>query len=394
MALTDNLVSHWKLNEASGTRADSHGSNDLTDFNTVTSETGKLGDASSHNQANNEYLTSTAAGLNLSDRDITVAGWFKIATGASSDGYIFMPGGGTAWAFRYLTGPSIRVYFGGSLRHTVSFSALDTWFFLVGTYNAATDTLKTYINGTEVGSTSSILGTTSSTFGIGGIGGNADSTMAADSVSFWDRVLTTEISDLYNSGDGLDYEGFAGGTTFNESGDLSAIPSLTSSETLTLSESGTLSAIPTLTGDQTVSLSGVGDLSAIPSLTADQTIAVNESGDLYGIPSLTGDVANAFDESATLSGIPSLTGDHTYTLQGGSTLSAVPSLTADQTVTMNLSGELSAIPSLTGVDTGLAGVTAFNGGGRSEFVGPPARSSQFRSGRNNVSEFRTGRWVN
>lgn len=40
MALTDNLISWWSLDEASGTRYDSHGTNHLTDNNTVSSEAG------------------------------------------------------------------------------------------------------------------------------------------------------------------------------------------------------------------------------------------------------------------------------------------------------------------------------------------------------------------
>ncbi len=45
-ALTDNLSAYWKLDEASGTRVDSAGSNDLTSNNSVGQAVGKLGNAS------------------------------------------------------------------------------------------------------------------------------------------------------------------------------------------------------------------------------------------------------------------------------------------------------------------------------------------------------------
>ncbi len=41
MALTDSLVAMWRLEESSGNRSDSQGSNTLTDTNTVGSGTGK-----------------------------------------------------------------------------------------------------------------------------------------------------------------------------------------------------------------------------------------------------------------------------------------------------------------------------------------------------------------
>ena len=42
MALTDNLVSYWKLDESSGNAADSVGSNTLTNTGTATYAAGKI----------------------------------------------------------------------------------------------------------------------------------------------------------------------------------------------------------------------------------------------------------------------------------------------------------------------------------------------------------------
>lgn len=76
MALTDSLVSYWKLDETSGTRADSHGAYHLADKNTVGYTTGKVGNAASHVAANTEYLYNTSF-ADLSGLDWTLAFWVK-----------------------------------------------------------------------------------------------------------------------------------------------------------------------------------------------------------------------------------------------------------------------------------------------------------------------------
>lgn len=52
------IVSYWKLDETSGTRADSIGANSLTDNNTVLSGTGKVSNAADFEASNSEYLSA------------------------------------------------------------------------------------------------------------------------------------------------------------------------------------------------------------------------------------------------------------------------------------------------------------------------------------------------
>ncbi len=59
-------VAHWPLDETSGTRADSVGSNDLTDNNTVLSATGMFGNAADFEATSNEWLSHW----------VTRTGWF------------------------------------------------------------------------------------------------------------------------------------------------------------------------------------------------------------------------------------------------------------------------------------------------------------------------------
>src|SRR5881394_1372626 len=70
------LVAHWKLDQTSGLRADSHGGNDLADFNTVTFAAGKIGNAASFLGVNEESLgAADNAALSMGDIDFSIALW-------------------------------------------------------------------------------------------------------------------------------------------------------------------------------------------------------------------------------------------------------------------------------------------------------------------------------
>lgn len=88
MALADavsSAVAHWNLNESSGTRVDSVGSNDLTDNNTVGVDTGKFGNAAYFDILNSEYLSiNDNAALSMGDVDFMLRAWIKLESTASS----------------------------------------------------------------------------------------------------------------------------------------------------------------------------------------------------------------------------------------------------------------------------------------------------------------------
>lgn len=74
------IVSYWKLDEQSGNRADSIGSNTLTDNNTVLYDTGKVGNAADFEATNSEYLSITDAsqsGLNFTGTEVFLSAWIK-----------------------------------------------------------------------------------------------------------------------------------------------------------------------------------------------------------------------------------------------------------------------------------------------------------------------------
>src|SRR5262245_2022186 len=76
--LLNALMAHWRLEEASGTRVDAHGGNNLGDINTVGQAAGKLGNAASFLAASEESLTiGDNAALRMGDINFTIAGWVR-----------------------------------------------------------------------------------------------------------------------------------------------------------------------------------------------------------------------------------------------------------------------------------------------------------------------------
>lgn len=83
MAVIDNLVSAWELDEASGNRSDSHGSNTLTDTNTVGSTTGIISNAANFVGASSEYLTRASTDLGQTG-DFAVEIWLNTTHDAAA----------------------------------------------------------------------------------------------------------------------------------------------------------------------------------------------------------------------------------------------------------------------------------------------------------------------
>lgn len=76
------LVSWWELNEESGERADSHGSNNLEDINTVLYTTGKVGNCADFELSNSENLRDAnrwdTAGYPVGHNALSIGVWVRI----------------------------------------------------------------------------------------------------------------------------------------------------------------------------------------------------------------------------------------------------------------------------------------------------------------------------
>jgi hypothetical protein len=231
MALIDGLISYWKLNEVSGSRADSHGTNALTDNNTVASAAGKIGNCAVFNAASNESL-SVADNASFNVNAFTFAGWFQLVnweagfeailskwTNDSNAEFGLFPDG---------TGLAFWVWQTQTVIREVSLAATlanNTWFFVVVWYDPATTSINIQLNnGTPATATTSGFTTryqaSTATFMLGDVAGSdlANLNGRLDEWGFWNRVLTsTERTELYNGGAGVTYEDLAGGGSESKS---------------------------------------------------------------------------------------------------------------------------------------------------------------------------------
>lgn len=210
---TASLASWWKLDEETGVRVDAHGSNDLSETNTVGFAAGKQGNAADFELDNNEYVSGAFPSA-------THAGDFAFGVWVLPES---LTGNRNLWrlASRQVEvitlGAKVRFQVqngGGSV--TLALAA-GSWSFLVMMYTASTK--QTFIqrnNGTSATSTAAtgvtasattlFLSSPSGALGLGPYDGLQDE-------AFWfSSVLTAdERTFLWNDGAGVTYEDVAGG---------------------------------------------------------------------------------------------------------------------------------------------------------------------------------------
>ena len=214
MALTDSLISWWSLDETSGTRADSHGSNDLTDTNTVGYATGKQSNGGDFVRTSSEYLSHASnSDLTTGDIDWTIAYWVKFDVVNVYQAVVSKwNGAGEFWIGLSYEGKA-RFYAEKSsgyadLYSTASLSA-DTWYFITAWFDSTNDLIYIQINDATPESTACTdIRTDTKNWLIGaassGSGDQVDGVV--DEVGFWKRLLTSdERNQLYNSGNGVSY---------------------------------------------------------------------------------------------------------------------------------------------------------------------------------------------
>lgn len=212
--LLNGLISHWKLNESSGTRADSHGGLDLGDINTVGQAAGKLGNSASFIAGNEEALSvGDTPDHSMGDIDFTIALWVWFDA-ISSTGLAGKWATDSLEYLAYCDGTNLRFLVSDDGVSTVSVTnsqslSTGTWYFFVAWHDASANTINLSVNnntpasaahstGVYAGNASFYLGRNEE--GLTYLSGRLDS------VSIWKRLLTAaERTQLYNSGAGLDY---------------------------------------------------------------------------------------------------------------------------------------------------------------------------------------------
>jgi len=224
MALTDNIVSYWKLDEASGNAADSVGANTLTNSN-ATYAAGKINNGAVFN-GTTAILSSSAFAVPTTA--LTFSAWINADTLPSSgvlaaviSKYTTAAQTGGVYILLYNDGGTQKIHFTAynsstgldataSKTQTLSTS---TWYYLVGTYTTAGGT-KLYINGTEVATntdTGDLFNPSGRVLTVGCQNYDGSNNVRffdgmIDEVGVWSRALSsTEVTALYNGGAGLQY---------------------------------------------------------------------------------------------------------------------------------------------------------------------------------------------
>jgi len=224
MALIDNLVSYWKLDEASGNAADSVGSNTLTNTGTVAFAAGKINNGVTLVRGNSKSLAiadASQTGLDLLSTDFTLQAWVKPSSAPTGVKYQiinkYQGGVSEAYELSYRDDSGMKVNWqmvnGGTSDYIVWATDLGTGTFkhLVLVFDSANTEVTLYVDGSAVSTQQTNCSTPQNTtvpFAIG-----ADSSISTigfngmiDEVGVWTRKLTsTEVTSLYNSGNGLQY---------------------------------------------------------------------------------------------------------------------------------------------------------------------------------------------
>lgn len=200
--LSAGLVSYWKLDEASGGATDATGANALAEAGTVGSAAGRVGTARVY--AAGDYHEAAGAGVLdfAPGSPFTLAVW-AYPTDLTWFGMLLAKSGrfdlrrfGDSWQFSG----------GGGTAHLSAAAAVNTWHFLVATYDGAGGFSLSVNNGTPATAASDTGNNAAGVFQIGARDGANGFVGRIDEASVWSRVLSpAEVTAVYNGGSGTTY---------------------------------------------------------------------------------------------------------------------------------------------------------------------------------------------
>lgn len=213
--LADDLVSYYSFDVDAD---DDYGSNDgtVTGATLTTSDGGKIDEAYSFDGTDDYVSVSSSLGIDGSS-DVSYSLWIKpdsLATGTYPAFFSRQTAvESVEYRIRYDVDTHLlrfwRIKSGvGNTGYTYSITlSTDTWYYLTLTYDGSN--VRGYVAGSYVGLGASSGNGNSLTEGFfigSGQTGSSEFDGIVDEVGVWERALnSTEISDLYNSGDGLAY---------------------------------------------------------------------------------------------------------------------------------------------------------------------------------------------
>lgn len=225
MALRDNLVAYYKLDESSGSAYSSVGTHTLTNTGTTPYVVGKLWSCIDFWSSNTtKELRLTGDNLWIDGWSISMSAWVNVNTAPASNVYQFFVSQGSAtskagyelwyhnaaWTLKvgFWRDPFWGALTGPEPTYTLT---IGTWFHLVLTYDWTN--VEWFINGVSQGkvanSGNGSYGGSIDAFGIGGyceFALNQTASAKVDEVGVWNRAITqNEILEIYNAGRGFTF---------------------------------------------------------------------------------------------------------------------------------------------------------------------------------------------
>jgi hypothetical protein len=217
MAIKDNLVSYWNLDETgTNTRVDSHGSNDLGQYGTMSSTTdGTMGEVADFSGSSGLLLAyASQTGLTITG-DITINCWFNadVVAGAfvskwhhaSKNQYRLTSSNNVSLEFA--TDDNCGGYTYGIHNQAVSTMSTGTWYMVTAVRTGTTSEI--FRNGVSQG-TATVQTSASCTADLS-LGYEAGRNVLffngrMTRTGIWNSALSgAEVTELYNSGAGLTY---------------------------------------------------------------------------------------------------------------------------------------------------------------------------------------------
>lgn len=255
MALTDNLIAFWELDDLT----DAHGSNDLTNNGSVPFVSGLIGNAADFEEiGGNQYLShADNADLSVGDEDFTLQFWVKAESFVSFNTIAnkgWTSSAPHSWIAFVNTSdsnkPTFRVDGGGGDVNVVAAAGLSTgtWYCVHVWHDSVNNLIGISVDaGTAVTQAHSLgVQDSGNPFQIGAVDQTGFGLFwdgLIDQVGFWKRVLTSgERTALYNGGAGLAYAAMSGGDTTPPTLGSRAVPTGGTTLTATLDESCTPSS--------------------------------------------------------------------------------------------------------------------------------------------------------
>ncbi|MBN2115754.1 MAG: hypothetical protein JW730_04245 [Anaerolineales bacterium] len=209
---TTGLISWWTLDETSGTRNDSHGTNDLTDTNAVGYAPGVKGNAASFVPANQERLTvPDNPDISTGDIDFTLVAHVYLNNAANAYNLVDKSGTAAAYDYRLAYNPAtgFRLRVGTATYVDSGPVSANTWHTVIAWHDSVNDTLNIQVNDGTVNTVSYSGGAADTDYPLV-LGAAADGTYTLDGrldeVALYKRVLTAaERTWLYDGGSSRTY---------------------------------------------------------------------------------------------------------------------------------------------------------------------------------------------